>query len=53
MEKYIKTFTNPNQWRLKYVMQGGFNNEKLFISSKKQLNRAENKDKTPKFQEEK
>jgi len=34
MDKYIKTFTNPNQWRLIYVMQAGFSKEVLFISSK-------------------
>lgn len=34
MGKYIKTFNNPNQWRLNYVKQGGFNNEILFISNK-------------------
>ena len=34
MEKYIKTLTNPNQWRLVYVMHGGFRNEIFFISRK-------------------
>jgi len=34
MEKCIKTFANPNQWRLNYVKQGGFSNEIQFISSK-------------------
>ena len=34
IDKYIKTFTNPNQWRLKYVKEIGFSNEILFISSK-------------------
>ena len=33
MDKYINFFTNPNQWRLKYVKEGGFNNEILIISS--------------------
>ena len=34
MDKYIKTFTNPNEWRLNNVKEGGFSNEILIISSK-------------------
>ena len=34
MEKYIKIFTNPNQWRMNKVKKGGFSNEILIISSK-------------------
>jgi len=34
IEKYIKTFTNHNQWRLNNVKERGFNNEILIMSNK-------------------
>lgn len=34
IDKYIKTFTNTNQWRLNNVKEGGFNNETLIMNIK-------------------
>lgn len=34
MEKYIKTFTNPNQWMLNNLKEGGFSNEILIMNNK-------------------